>query len=68
MPKVILELEMPESCKQCKLGHYYFTMSEIEGKMAVLFNTISSGALEVDKFVVEVITCETDGRNGDPLN
>lgn len=22
MPKVILELEMPESCKQCKLGHY----------------------------------------------
>lgn len=22
MPKVILELEMPESCKECKLGHY----------------------------------------------
>ncbi len=22
MPKAILELEMPESCKQCKLGHY----------------------------------------------
>ena len=22
MPKAILELEMPQSCKQCKLGHY----------------------------------------------
>jgi hypothetical protein len=22
MAKAILELEMPESCKQCKLGHY----------------------------------------------
>ena len=22
MPKAILELEMPESCKQCILGHY----------------------------------------------
>jgi len=22
MPKAILELEMPESCKECKLGHY----------------------------------------------
>ncbi len=22
MTKAILELEMPESCKQCKLGHY----------------------------------------------
>jgi hypothetical protein len=39
---------------------HYFTTSEIEGKMAVLFNTISSGALVVDKFEVEVITCETD--------
>jgi len=23
MAKAILEVEMPESCKQCKLGHYY---------------------------------------------
>ncbi len=22
MPKAILELEMPESCRACKLGHY----------------------------------------------
>ena len=46
---------------------HYFRDNEIEGKMAVLFNTISSGALEVDKFEVEVIYDEKQTKKTETL-